>query len=299
MSMCVVIAGCGGGGDGGSMQPPQGVNPVVSGPATTVPPPAYSDLRRTEAFQRTNEIRNLLGIGLVAQNAKVDAAAQAHANYLGRNGGSHYEDASKPGFTGVDPGDRLLAADYSFSSAMEVLTYAPGSGADQVDLLMNTLYHRLPFVAYDFVHVGVGSAASVNNQSVTPSVLVFARPLGSLGQEAPAVPYVVWPMRGASIARGSIENESPTPPGAGYPITINFDPRKEVIVSKFELREGGTALLPATLLTSSNDPNALIPKTMNALSPKEVLKPATGFTVLWEGTVDGKPLSVSWGFSTK
>ncbi len=299
-ALCVVLASCGGGGgDGGNTQGQQDPPPTIAPPAQVVPTPSYADAHRLEAFQRTNEIRKNLGLGLFAQNEKVDIAAQAHAKYLAQNGGSHTEDPSKPGFTGVRSSDRVEAAGYSASAGSEVLTYAPGTGADQVDVLMNTLYHRLPFVAYDLVHVGVGSAVSMNDRANYVSVLVFTRPLGSLGQEAPTVPYVVWPMRNSVISRGTTENENPPPPGAGYPITINFDPRKVISVSKFEIRENGTSVLPASVLTAENDPFSLIPRSTVALSPRDPLKAATGFAVLWEGTVDGVPLSVTWGFSTK
>ena len=299
-SLCVaLLGGCGGGGGNDSGGGNTSIPPVVSGPVQSVPNSSYGDGKKIEAFQRINEWRRLMGLGLLAQNSKADAAAQAHANYLAQNGVSlgHREDPTKPGFTGYDPGSRLLAAGYDYSAGSEVLAGAQLSPSEHVDGYMNTVYHRIPFIQYNYIDVGVGIESYPNGSAGIYSVIELGIPAGSGGQESPSVPYVVFPLRNATILRGSIDPEIPSPPGAGYPVSISFDPRKSVATTKFELREAGTTLVPTILLTANTD--SLVPSSMAFLSPTNILRSSSSFTALWEGTVDGTPLSVTWGFSTK
>ncbi len=301
-SLALVIAGCGGGGGeagagGGNFE--QGP-PPVSGPIQSTPNGTYADARRTEAFQRVNDLRRMMGLGLLKQNSMIDVAAQSHAAYIAKNRiTGHVEEPGKPGYTGATIVQRMLAAGYDPAVGGEVATNKPASATDQVNAYINSLYHRIPFVAYNYTDIGVGSAQSTTDSTAYISVLDFAYPFGTLGQESPSTPYVVWPLRNATIDKGTMEPEVPAPPGVGYPVTISFDPRMTVSTSRFELREAGTSLIPGAVLTSSNDPNKLIPASMIALMPRDGLNPASSFTAIWEGTVDGVPVTVNWGFTTK
>ena len=67
----------------------------------TVPTPVGYDADRLAAFNRLNEIRLSAGLGMVAQNAAMDQAAQAHAEWMIANDSfTHEESAGTPGFTG-------------------------------------------------------------------------------------------------------------------------------------------------------------------------------------------------------
>src|SRR5947199_151007 len=82
-------------------------------------------------------LRAAAGVGLVAQHAYVDAAAQAHSNYLAANDlTGHYEISTNTGWTGDTPADRIQAAGYGANSPWEVIAYANTTGADFVDMLV-------------------------------------------------------------------------------------------------------------------------------------------------------------------
>jgi len=80
-----------------------------------------------QAFTELNNFRKMVGLGLLAQNSKIDSAAANHANYISQNIDTdltvfgHYEVATKAGYTGVAPGDRTAFTSYG-PVASEVAT---------------------------------------------------------------------------------------------------------------------------------------------------------------------------------
>jgi hypothetical protein len=85
---------------------------VVSNVAT----PTYTD-EKLVAFNQLNSDRAQCGFGKLQQNAKLDVAAQGHADWLAANpfkATSHVQDPStgKGVVTGVQPDDRLINAGY-------------------------------------------------------------------------------------------------------------------------------------------------------------------------------------------
>lgn len=293
------LAACGGG-DDGTPQSTVAPQQAIRQPVRSVPPSVYVELRKQEAFQRLNAIRQDLGLGLIAQNQQLDRAAQAHANYIFLNNEfSHDETSDKQGYTGADAMVRADAAGYLSSRITEVITYdGRKSGAGQIDDLMNSVYHRAPFVDYTLVDVGIGERAlPAVNPTATALVLDFGIKFQSLGQGAPLVPYVLWPKNGMTVPALEIVPELPTPPGRGYPVSISFDKGKIYRATKFEMREAGSVVVPAYVLTNETDKN-LDNFPMAALVAVSPLKPKTNYTVTFEGFVDEAPLAVNWSFET-
>lgn len=296
----LLLSACGGGSDEPppAPAPSQPTNPQ---PVTSVPLPTYTDAYRLDAFNRINEVRRLTGLGLLAQSTQLDTAAVNHANYVVINHAyGHTETYGMPGFTGQDLVSRLPAAGYVAMYSQEVLAGNLAlTGAKTVDSLMSGVYHRLPFLDYQFVDVGMGRAAYPDTPNSGAFLMEFAYRNSPGPQGAPAVPYVIWPLNGSTIDRLTLDPESPSPPGQGYPVSINVD--SILGVQKFELREAGSStLVPAFVLTSATDANLKTPYFM-ALSPRDPLKPHTTYNVTFEGTygfVERKPLSVNWSFST-
>lgn len=130
----IALSACGGGSDSGTTKTPDPVAktcanggsdyPTCTPPVTpgnlqlSVPAPTYgAGSIELQTFNEWNELRKKMGLGLVKQDADLDRAAQAHANYMTLNKVfQHEEDPSKPGFTGVTPKDRSLAAGYGFGA---------------------------------------------------------------------------------------------------------------------------------------------------------------------------------------
>lgn len=300
-----ILAGCGGGGgDGGGGG---GASTAPSPSASTslpfvasVPPATYANPQVLDAFNRINDIRRQTGLGLIAQNTSLDVAAINHANYLVENREfGHTETQGKPFYTSTDIGTRTSMAGYYGSSIIEVINFDLGlSGPKAVEQLMSTVYHRVPFVTYGITDVGLGRIVNPSVSDRGAFVMEFGTPQGTIGQMPPATPYVMWPPNGSTISQVEISEETPAPGGKGYSISLSINQGSVLNTKKFELLESGTTPVPAFLINADTDKNNLVGLKYAALSPKDQLKHLTSYTVVFEGTVDGKPVNLTWGFST-
>ncbi|WP_228768052.1 VCBS domain-containing protein [Limnohabitans sp. DM1] len=92
----VTINGSSTGGSGG------GTALVTSVPAPVYPSTDPYAAEKVAVFNRLNDDRALCGFGRMTQNALLDKAAQAHADYLAINKleNSHYETLGTPGYVG-------------------------------------------------------------------------------------------------------------------------------------------------------------------------------------------------------
>ena len=95
------LGACGGGGVAPGPPAPSPATPIAA--QLAVPRPVGYDADRLAAFDRLNEIRLSAGLGMLAQNAAMDRAAQAHADWIIANDSfTHEEVLGSPGFTGVN-----------------------------------------------------------------------------------------------------------------------------------------------------------------------------------------------------
>ncbi|TES96126.1 MULTISPECIES: CAP domain-containing protein [Burkholderia cepacia complex] len=182
-----VLSACGGGGDGGSNTPSTGTgqpstpttpptspsSPSVP-PQTSVPAPTYpSDSPSAALFAQLNAYRQALGVGLMKQDAALDKAANAHANYGLQNVPTrainflgHDENASLPGFTGAWPLQRAQAAGAPAAEWVgEVISGSYGpvvqtTGTDCGSTWINSVYHLQGMTA-NSESMGVGVATTV------------------------------------------------------------------------------------------------------------------------------------------
>ena len=269
----------------------------------TPPGPAYGakctnpDANETKA---TDEVAIVRGKAKLPPMNCVDSAMKAannHSSYIALNGWTltHTETQGNPGFTGVNFWNRLTYAGYTGSPSFEVVH----SVADAHEAItgqngwINTLYHRIPFVAYGTKDFGFGYASSTGGQDSTTD-------FGS-GNSASKTAMTTWPADGDTAVWTTFHNayESPNPlPNqqvAGYPITV----------------VGGSALTLAThdvtansgavnhiVMTSGNDPAGLIPSSQVYLIPNSVLAKNTKYTVHVTGTVNGQAYDRTFSFTT-
>jgi len=154
---------------------------------TSVPAPVYPStdafaVDKVAVFNRLNDDRARCGFGKVAQNALLDRAAQAHADYLALNklANSHYEIAGMAGFTGIDPGARVSAAGYSYAAGEEILnqqmwgsffagTIISGSelsATNNLRMLQSSVYH-LAGAVESKTEVGIGVSKFAQNANGT------------------------------------------------------------------------------------------------------------------------------------
>ncbi|MEO5687761.1 MAG: CAP domain-containing protein [Burkholderiaceae bacterium] len=319
------LGACGGGGGEPAPapeppSPPPAPTPVPSAPIAaqmTVPTPVGYDADRLAAFNRLNEIRLSAGLGMLAQNAAMDQAAQAHADWIIANDSfTHAEVAGTVGFTAVNWWNRDEVFGYVPIEGEEVIAGLV-HGSQGVDVLVNGVYHRPGMLAFQPVDVGIGWSGGVAASISMPLVIDITRPgldpTRGLGQAAqPLINGVaIWPINGAKGVplRLGLEFPNPVPSQGvltlGTPLSITVDPEQRVSVSSFTLINSGTgSTVPTLTLTSQNDPNGLVPQSFAAAIPLAPLSPTTTYAASVSGTMTGALTGVamdfkrSWSFTT-
>ena len=301
--------------------------PVCSFPIyTTVPAATYqSNSAEMAFFQAINTMRSQAGLGLYAQNSAVDRAAQAHADYLRLNltaamGGidpstgvlyAHSEDVGQPGFIGALPTDRVTYEGYKgFASEVALISVkdfpfiipdTSAVGLDAFDELMRTVYHREGMMNDQFQDIGIGYA--------TPSNLVVD--LAARGKLDGLTPgqLAIYPADGTIDAYPAFEpgTEMPNPLSdlstipavVGGPITVNVGFQNTLAVSTFQLINNSTgAIVNSRLYTRSSDHNQITGASFAHLLPMNPLDLDASYSVLINGTINGKTFSKNWSFKT-
>ncbi|MEI8257626.1 MAG: CAP domain-containing protein, partial [Deltaproteobacteria bacterium] len=184
-------------------------------------PAAGADARQLAALVRTNHWRTAAGIAPMNGDAQIQSAAAAHAQLMATTSqsqcwpGVHNETAGCPGFTGQGPGDRMTAAGYQWSMAGEVINWE-SSPQSAIDGWMWTVYHRLPFMDYEYTDSGYAYAdGPFGGRPATHNVMDFGAPR-SPHPTTPTHP-VVFPVPGLTAVPPSFQGwlEGPTPPWPG------------------------------------------------------------------------------------
>jgi len=112
---------------------------------------------KSEALNLLNEIREAMGMNTLVHNDQLEAAAQAHADYIVRNNiASHDEIPGLPGFTGKTPADRAMHAGYLSTQVIENLSAHNADAKTSIDGLFSAIYHRFGFLDTGIDEVGVG-----------------------------------------------------------------------------------------------------------------------------------------------
>lgn len=247
----------------------------------------------TKVLAAINDIRTKMDMPAINCSDTVQKAARAHAKYQGLNGlPGHTEVPGKPGFTGVHFWERLDAAGYNGLVLTEVIC-GSCSGEEAVNVFMNTVYHRDPFVSFDTKSFGFGG------YSLQYATIDF----GAGGSAPSKTKRVVWPTAGATGIPTTFDctTESPNPCDAGltkvgYPISLTGG--SDLTVTSTKLVKAGTATgLAHMVLKNSND--VKIPKSQVYMIPKAPLKPATQYTATVKGSLNNTSFTKTWSFTTQ
>ena len=130
----------------------------------------------------TNAQRAANGVGALALNGQLNAAAQSKANDMAtRNYWSH----NTP--EGQEPWIFFSAAGYSYTTAGENLAYGFSTSADTVTGWMNSPPHKANLLNTGFRDVGFGFANSDNYQGNGQQTIVVAM-YGATGAGQPVAP---------------------------------------------------------------------------------------------------------------
>ena len=321
-----VLVACGGEGGGDAPAPPPAPTPSPAPAPTpsapiaaqlTVPAPVGYDADRLAAFNRLNEIRLSAGLGMLAQSTAMDQAAQAHAEWMVANDSfTHEEVVGTVDFTGVNWAERDEAFGYVPVEGDEVMT-GPAHGAQGVDGLVNTAYHRVGMLAFEPVDVGIGWSPLFATNVSMPLVIDMTRPgtdaIRGLGQAAQTSidGVAVWPLNGARDVPVQLGLETPNPVPTqdvstlGTPASITVAESKTLSGISFVITNSSDGtVLPTRTLTNQNDPNFLIPESFIAAIPLGVLAPNTTYFVVFSGSAIERStgslemINRTWSFTT-
>ena len=317
----LLAAGCGGGGgDEAAVAPAPYVAPVEPPAVTSVPAPVYEDARRAGAFKRLNEVRAAAGLGLLAQNKLIDAAAQAHSAYIITNGEAlgHGETPGKPGFTGTNSVARMTHAGYrDFEGSTEVAAALTNSGvlpsqagASLIDSLMGTPYHRNGMLRPEYSEVGVGFYSDSSRQILTVD---FGYTVKNM-QGAPLTVVSIWPPNNAVDVPTVMHPEAPDPipenggDPAGYCASVKVNGEyRSISVNRFSIVDEEGGVVDTKLLSYETDPvlrGYYGDSSFAAALPRRPLKKNTRYTVNFVGVLtlvaDGSKTSFAktWSFTT-
>jgi len=254
-----------------------------------------------EAMHYTNSFRNLCGLNPINFNSALDSASQAHSDYCSTDSswcpGWHQEQEGHPGFTGVNFWERDQYAGYSGQPASEVM--APG-GTPQyaIDMWMESVYHRTPFVNPKIHEAGFGSGSSYTTMD-----------FGCCGSfDANLVTN--YPVHGQTgVPTDWLGNEGPQPPTppTGWPsgpvISIIFPPGANVGITAHQIYDdtcqtiehvaGGQGIQPDPGFQGS-----FLGSTV-AMYPNNSLASHKTYTVNVEYTMGGQPGHRTFSFTTK
>ncbi len=232
---------------------------------------------RTETVILLNAFRQKLGLEIALPDDRLDASAQAHADYLDISGKiSHQETPGARGFLAATPRDRARLKGFVKPLAEIVSTvHGKGSEAYQSGLvrLMLQPYHRLPLFDAGPMSVGLGLGKGF-----------MVMDLSTGKAKTPPPRPVVFPFDGQEgVPPKVVINEIPDPlrlfPGTpnevGMPITVQYHGIKtlEFVGARLSNRSGDQIKLLVD--HPGNDPE--LPFGSVICIPEKPLKPKTDY----------------------
>lgn len=339
ITAAAALAACGGGG-GSTTTPVAPVIPVIpvtpmptpltANLVTSVPTPTYpAGSEELAAFNLLNAERTQCGFGKLAQNAQLDAAAKAHADYQLRNNVfSHFESLAQfpSGFTGVDSQERVLAQGYSNSGASSDLFSSVTSTSSTVNLktgigesamrrLLSAPYHLNGLVdSYREVGIFVRASSDVGvtgNRAIlqiNPAYKTAAGP-----QLMAASDVLTYPCEGSTGVNRQLLGESPNPVpgrnlatqplGTAILVTVREGQTVRVTSSSVTKVSTGVPVVMRAAIDNTNDPAG--PCTQGCflshqayIIPDGALDANSAYSVVVAGTNNGVGFTRSFRFVT-
>lgn len=339
VAVATLISACGGGGGGNTaVTAPTGPTtptgptiptgpPVTPGDTqTTVPALTYAATSQEYAFvSALNDFRDKVGLGLLAQNTKLDTASANHLGYLiandVNNGGTvnfntydqvtarsmlHIESGALAKFTGVQEGDRAKFAQYDGSYVGEEVTFGGNQGgAAAFGTLVQTVYHRAGLMLQNVREIG---AAVGTDKSQT-----VVMEMGLKTNQSVASDYVgVYPYNGQTgvALHAYVETPNPFPDlstanddfptKTSYPVSVSVVTGNTIAVTTFTVTEASQAApMEARLIIRANDPNGYLTSNVAFLIAKAPFKSGTTYNVKFTGANNGVAFTKEWSFKTK
>jgi uncharacterized protein YkwD len=283
---------------------------------TVVPKATYAEgSQNLAAFNFVNERRGACGFGLLKQDSRLDAAASAHAKYIGvpvEAALSHTESkaVSAEFFTGANPSDRALAQGYPAALPYIEEDFGAGFLAETnfaevlAGDLMNAPLHLLSMLRSNRdIGIGIHSTNRGANSLAFRTVVVNMSTI--VGPQQPAG-VQTFPCQGSAVPGAFYGGEVPDPfPGRNYalnpmgsPIAILAKDGSRLQLNTYLVRKTGDQReLAVNLLTSSNR-SGYVRENEIVLVPDQSLPAGSIFEVKLTGKLDGVAWSKEFSFST-
>ena len=263
-------------------------------------------------LQRVNHYRRWAGRADLTASSILDQAAQNHAHYLVQNNlgysqglSLHDEDPSLQGFTGADAKARVDAAAQAagvpspttWSPAEDI---APGKGpVEAVDSLVHTVYHQVPLLHADTLHLGAGRDRSADGS------LEYTVVLAGVSKTPSTTGLYTYPADGQTGLPTDFTGEIPNPldnSGLSFPVGAPiglYAPGHQLTVNAADLTDDQGGTVGLLILDQNSDPHGLLKDDNAFLVPHQTLEPFTTYTVTVQYALDGgPPQSLSFSFTT-
>lgn len=318
----LALAACGGGGGGGSSDSGSGTDNSSSGSGNTgnPPPPSastgnvatpqYANASAQAAiFNTINSKRQACGFPALTENTLLDKSSQAHADYIGDNGGTitDTEVSGNPGFTGVTYGDRATSVGYPASTVFiagesaGLYTNATLSedeyGTDIATELSSGVYHVAAF-AWPVTQIGVGwNETTFNGFPEAHGVITIAN-----FQPMSGTLPLIFPCDGTTNVPYKVVGEIPTPPNTngtlGPALTVDSNPGHTVVLTSGTLTDTSGNVIALQVLNAATDTNKLLQSFEAVAYPASPLAPNTQYSATLSGSDNGVPFTRTSSFTT-
>jgi uncharacterized protein YkwD len=239
-----------------------------------------------------NQLRYAIGAPTIPADPRIVLAAQRHADYSTLNGvGGHYETPGLPGFSGVAPRDRLVAAGWSTAFVSEVATGGSSGALAAQAQLWDAPYHRLGMMHPNATATGWGRS-DLSGRSATVGNFVYdfgVRPVEFVRSPAHRQMNIPTSWSGR-------ESPSPLPAGVsgpvGYPIMVVYSAGQRVDMRAAEIVAPGGARVPFYYAPQQFEYDYQV------IIPRQPLAAGVTYHVRFDITVNGRYVTNEWDFTT-
>jgi uncharacterized protein YkwD len=313
----LALVGCGGGGSDKSRIPAENNDAFL---VSSVPVPKYAG-QALKAFEVLNAERARCGFGLLAQNSRIDIAADGHSEWMLKNSLQvHDQIPGTVAFTGTTIADRLRVTGYpsarTWGEVISPIDDWTKNAEAGVRLLFNAPYHGLGMLrGYREVGIGFRTSRDVDLPSdylYGKLTINLATSMADASQSAGNNVVRSYPCEGTSGVLHLLWGESPSPVPdrdlfahpIGTTVLIAGDINKKLTINSAHMTgPGGVAVALRPAVTESNDPNSAPGRAYLAsheafISTDAPLATNTSYQVSISGTNGAMPFSRSFSFRT-
>ena len=254
---------------------------------------------RRQAVEKLNEYRKKCGLPPCVFSARISAGAQRHSEYLVTNRdhpttnglGAHDEHKELPGYTpeGAHAGG---ASDIGQVSPLPSMIN-----------MLGTFYHRIPLLSPDLKKVGIGWAEVPDGNGMGWCVIDCNSGV-ERGKSEGAPRVVAYAPDKMTDVQRAFDNELPDPIPAGEDhdcgeaITLTWFEKGKPSASTMEVKVNGAAV--EGYFSTPQDPARKDHGNGTSLCfiPKDFFPANAKIEVSVKATVEGKPFSRTWSFTT-